>query len=248
MPRRNPTTMGTPLALALLSLSLPAGALPLTISQIYGGGGNSGATFTNDFIEIFNAGADPVSLAGLSLQYASATGTGNFGQNAGQLTLLPAVDLLPGQYFLLQEARGAGGSVPLPTPDVLDSTPIAMSATGGKVALVSSTVGLGCNGGSTPCSPAQLALILDLVGYGSANFFETATTPSLSNTTAAFRVGGGCTDTGNNAADFLVGAPMPRNSASPRNVCAVTPVPEPGSLGWIGLGILGLGLLRRRAA
>jgi hypothetical protein len=248
MPHRNAARIGTPLALALLSLSLPAGALPLTISQIYGGGGNSGATYTHDFIEIFNAGTGPVSLAGLSLQYASATGTGNFGLNAAQLTVLPAVDLLPGQYFLLQEARGAGGSVPLPTPDVLDATPIFMSATGGKVALVNSTLGLGCNGGSTPCSPAQLALILDLVGYGSANFFETAATPNLSNRTAAFRVDGGCADTGNNAADFLVGAPSPRNSASPRNVCAVTPVPEPGTLGLVGIGLLGLGVRRRRAA
>jgi hypothetical protein len=39
-----------------------------------------------------------------------------------------------------------------------------MSGTGGKVALVNSTTSLGCNGGSTPCSAAQLAMIIDLVG------------------------------------------------------------------------------------
>jgi len=49
-----------------------------------------------------------------------------------------------------------------------------MSGTGGKVALVMSTTGLGCNGGSTPCSAAQLALIKDLVGWDGANFYETA--------------------------------------------------------------------------
>ena len=44
----------------------------------------------------------------------------------------------------------------------------------GKVALVNSTTSLGCNGGSTPCSPSALAQIIDLVGYGNANFFEGA--------------------------------------------------------------------------
>ena len=49
----------------------------IVISQIYGGGGNTGAQFTNDYIEIFNRGSTTVDVAGWSLQYASATGTGN---------------------------------------------------------------------------------------------------------------------------------------------------------------------------
>ena len=54
-----------------------AGAAPLVvISQVYGGGGNAGATLKNDFIELFNRGASPVSLNGWSVQYASAAGTG----------------------------------------------------------------------------------------------------------------------------------------------------------------------------
>src|SRR5215470_7466635 len=48
----------------------------VVISQVFGGGGNSGAPFQNDFVELFNLGTAPVSLAGWSLQYASATGTG----------------------------------------------------------------------------------------------------------------------------------------------------------------------------
>ena len=44
----------------------------LVISQVYGGGGNSGATLKNDFIELFNPGGASVSLAGWSVQYASA--------------------------------------------------------------------------------------------------------------------------------------------------------------------------------
>jgi hypothetical protein len=47
----------------------------IVISQIYGGGGNSGATLKNDFIELFNPGGVAVSVNGWSVQYASAAGT-----------------------------------------------------------------------------------------------------------------------------------------------------------------------------
>jgi uncharacterized protein len=200
----------------------PVGPI-LVISQVYGGGGNSGAPYTHDYVELFNRGDAPASLAGLSIQYASATGTGNFGANSGQLTELPNVTLEPGQYYLVQQAGGTTG-VPLPTPDLVDSTPINMSGTAGKVALADGTSSLGCNGGSTACSAEQLARIIDLVGYGSANFFEgTAAAPALSNTTAGIRVDDGCTDTDDNAADFTAGAPAPRNSSSPVNPCGATP-------------------------
>ncbi len=196
----------------------PAGT-GLVISQVYGGGGNSGAQYTNDFIEIFNPTSSSISLAGMTLQYASATGTGNFGGNTGQITTL-AGTLAAGQYLLVEEGAGAGSGASLPTPDITDPTPIAMSASAGKVVLANTAVSLGCNGGSTPCGPSQLALIVDLVGYGGANFFEGAAAPGLSNTTAAFRADDGCTDTDNNAADFSSAAPAPRNTASPANPCS----------------------------
>ena len=164
------------------SLLVAQPAAALVISQVYGGGGNSGATLTHDFIELFNDTGVAVSLNGLSVQYASATGTGNFGFNSTALSVLPNVLLQPWEYFLIQEAQGVGGTTALPTPDFIDPTPIAMSATGAKVALVDGTASLGCNGSpvTTPCTPTQLALILDLVGYGNANFFEgTDAAPSL---------------------------------------------------------------------
>ncbi len=192
----------------------------LRISQVYGGGGNSGAPYTHDFIEIFNSGSTAISLNGLSLQYASATGTGNFGNSSNQLTELPDVTLQPGQYFLVQQATGGSNGSPLPTPDHTDPTPINMSATEGKVALVTGTSSLGCNGGSTPCNEAQLARIIDLIGYGTANFYEGASAaPGLNNTTAALRNAGGCRDTNNNNADFTAAAPAPRNTSSSLNKC-----------------------------
>ena len=212
----------------------------IVISQVYGGGGNVGATFTNDYIELFNPTTAPVSLAGWSVQYASATGTGNFGLNAGQITPLSG-SIGAGQYLLIQENQGAGGTTPLPTPDITDVTDINLSATGAKVALVSTAVSLGCNGGSTPCSPAALALIIDLVGWGGADFFDGAAAgPATSNTTALFRGDGGCTDTDNNSADFATSAPNPRNGASPVHSCGFSAVPAPANVFLLASGLVGV--------
>jgi predicted extracellular nuclease len=215
---------------------------PAVISQVYGGGGNSGAPFTHDFVEIFNRSTGPVSLAGWSLQYASATGTGNFGATTTQITELPSVTLAPGQYYLVQQAGGTTGA-PLPTPDDVDSTPINLAGTAGKLALVSTATPLGCNGGSTPCSPAMLAQIVDLIGYGGANFFEGAAAPTLSNTTAALRGSGGCTDTNNNSSDFTAGNPAPRNSAAPVNNCGITMLSGTGTATPSSVGASGTTLL-----
>jgi uncharacterized protein len=213
------------IVIVVLATGQPTSASSTTvvISQVYGGGGNTGAVYQNDFIELFNLGSGLVDLTGWSVQYTSATGTGNFGSASNLITPLSGV-LAPGQYLLVQEASSAAVGAPLPTPDVTDSTPINMSATGGKVALVNTTTPLGCNGGSTPCPPAALATIVDLIGYDGANFFEgAAAAPTLSNTTAALRANVGCTDTDNNGADFTAGAPNPRNRVSPTHDCSVTP-------------------------
>ena len=124
-------------------------------------------------------------LAGWSVQYASAVGT------TFQSTALTGT-IRPGRHYLVQEAAGAGGTQDLPTPNATGS--IAMSATSGKVRVVTDT------------GDAR-----DLVGYGAANQFETAPTPTLANTTAALRNGDGAVDTDDNAADFTIGAPNPRN-------------------------------------
>ncbi len=171
----------------------------IVISQVYGAGGNSGATYRNDYVVLFNLSSSPISLSGMSIQYASASGTGNFGSNP--IALLSGT-LAPGQYYLVQLASGGTNGIPLPTPDATGT--VNMSGTAGKVALVNSTAGLACNGGSTPCTPEQLALIIDLVGFGStANFYEgSGPAPAPSTTTAIFRANGGCTDTDDNASDF----------------------------------------------
>jgi len=62
-------------ALLLAAPATPASSSGVVVSQVYAGGGNSGASFTNDFVELFNAGSSAVSLNGWTVQYASAAST-----------------------------------------------------------------------------------------------------------------------------------------------------------------------------
>ncbi|QPF75307.1 ExeM/NucH family extracellular endonuclease [Roseateles sp. DAIF2] len=188
-----------------------ASANGVVISQVFGGGGNGGAVLKSDFIELFNAGSAPVNLKGWSVQYGSASGL--IGGNAGQINRISDNDLFlaPGKYLLIKGADGTGGSENLPTPDVIGS--LALGGSDGKLALVSSSAGLNS---ATPSG----GNLVDLVGYGSAAFFEgSGATGKLSATTAALRAGQGCTDNNDNKADFSVAAPAPRNSASAAVSC-----------------------------
>jgi hypothetical protein len=196
----------------------------LVISQVYGGGDNSGAPFQNDFVEIYNHGVTTVdfSITPYSIQYASVGS--NFGTNRTNLT---NGTLAPGRYFLVQESGGTTNGLALPTPDATGT--IALAGTAGKVALVAGTTALAtatCPGddGTSPFNPSSTA-IADLVGYGnsattSGHCYEgTGPAPAPSNTTADFRKAGGCADTNDNAADFFVATPNPRNSSSPIGDC-----------------------------
>lgn len=179
----------------------------VVITQIFGGGGNAGAPFRNDFIEIFNSGSTPVNLGGWSVQYASATAS------TWSVTPLTAVTLSPGQRYLVQEAGGNNGAT-LPIPDAIGT--IAMAAGAGKVALVKSTTALS---GACPND----ANIVDFVGYGTtANCFRgSAPAPGASNTNAATRAANGCTDTRNNTTDFILAPPNPRNTSAPVSSCTL---------------------------
>ena len=199
MPRGRLAAVFASFALLFAASSVQA---QVVISQVYGGGGNSGATLKNDFIELRNNGPTAVDLTGWSVQYASSTGT-TWNGRTNLSGSIPA-----GGFYLIQQAQGAGGTVDLPTPDATGT--IAMAGTAGKVALSRSTTAL------TGACPTADANVVDFVGFGSAaNCFEgSAPTGTLSNTTAALRGGDGSIDTNNNGADFAVGAPNPRNSGA----------------------------------
>ncbi|WP_417563322.1 ExeM/NucH family extracellular endonuclease [Microbacterium sp.] len=184
------------------------GGTNVVINEVYGGGGNSGATYKNDFIELYNPTSAAISLDGWSVQYASATGTSwtNKTNLSGSIAA--------GGYYLVQESAGSGGMTALPTPDATGS--IAMSGTAGKVALVSNNTSLSCSG-----SCATAAGVVDFIGFGSATDFEgTGPAPTISNATSDSRTNG--LDTDQNATDFTVGAPSPQNSGGGAATVAVT--------------------------
>lgn len=204
------------LAGALLSASVARGATaPVVVSQLYAGGGNTGAAFTNDFVELFNGGGGPVDLSGWTIQYATAAGT------TWQTTALSG-SIQPGRYFLVQLGSTAAVGAALPAPDATGTTNLA--ASGGKVALVHDGSALACGASAGSCSANPL--VQDLIGYGTAGDYEGAgPAPGLSSTTAALRAGAGCVDTNSNADDFTAAAPAPRNSTSAAVSCSTQPPP-----------------------
>lgn len=202
----------------------------VVISQVYGGGGNSGAQYTYDFIELYNPTDADVPLQGWSVQYTSSTGV----FSSANMTPLSGSIKAHG-YYLIQEKNGAGTIKDLPAPDVAGGL-INMSASAGKVALVKSITPIGNTAGDTAL--LGNADLVDFLGYGSdndvknnkqVNQYETAGITVLSNSTAALRkssstdttgttgLGAGY-DTNDNSSDFIITAPAPRNSASPLEV------------------------------
>ncbi|URZ04254.1 DNA/RNA non-specific endonuclease [Clostridium felsineum] len=181
----------------------------LVISEIYGGGGNSGSSYKNDFIEIYNPTSSTVDLSGWSVQYASASGSFNNITN-----LSGSIDAH--KYFLIKEASGIGGTVDLPNADATGD--INLSATNGKVALAKDT---------TSVSGPEDSNVVDFVGYGSADESETSSVGALSNTTCAERKDDNGTeiqgqgngwDTDNNSEDFYITSNLnPQNSSSQGN-------------------------------
>ncbi len=211
MRERRKQLMGAAGALALtagvVSVATSAQAAPsptasVVINEVYGGGGNSGATYKNDFIELVNTSSAPVKLDGWSVQYASATGT------SWQTTSLTGT-LPTGATYVVREATGTGGTTDV-TGDVTGT--IAMAGGAGKVALVNQAAALsGCGAKSTgtgACS--ELPQVVDFVGFGSTanDYAGSGPTPAPSNTTSVAR-NAAHVNTANNAADFTTAAATP---------------------------------------
>ncbi|KRA23325.1 hypothetical protein ASD65_02005 [Microbacterium sp. Root61] len=184
------------LALPAASSAAVSASAPVVINEIYGGGGNAGAAFNRDFIELRNVSAAPVNINGWSVQYASTAGVN------WQVTPLTNVTLPPGGTYLVGEATGANVALPSFLPDADGVIP--MSGTAGKVALVDSVTAL--SGG---LSMAALPQVVDYVGWGTASDFAgTGAAPVTNNGTSVAR-NAASVNTANNAADFTAGVPTP---------------------------------------
>ena len=176
---RKRAALGVTLAVAATgSLALPAAANPagtgLVISEVYGGGGNTGATYTNDFVELYNPTSAPISVAGMSVQYRSATGT-TVGSNITALSgSVPA-----GGHYLVQEAAGTTVTdKPLPKPDATGTIAMAGAVRAGAAGQRHHRQHRPRGG-----NLAGNAALVDMVGYGAAGSYETAPTgTALTNT------------------------------------------------------------------
>ena len=156
---------------------------------------------------------------------------GNFGGNAAMLTELSG-SLAPGQYLLVQEASNAPVGAPLPTPDIVDdATPILMAAGRARSPSSRGRPRSAVTAARAPCDAAALARIVDLVGYGNANFEGPGAAPTISATLAAFRAGGGCVDRTTTPRTFSGDCtPNPRNTVSPLGDCSSDAVPAISSI------------------
>ncbi|MEV7086831.1 endonuclease/exonuclease/phosphatase family protein [Streptomyces sp. NPDC093085] len=223
----------------MVALALPVGiagslvALPFTaqatpspdavIAEVFGGGGNSGATLANDFIKLGNAGGGAFDLSGWSVQYLSGSPSASSKWQVTELSgAIPA-----GGTYLIEEAKGAGAGEALPTPDAVGTIP--MSASSGTVALVHSTTPLTCLTAESCTSDAS---VKDLVGFGTATVREGSPATGAGNTTSVSR-NAAFADTDDNSVDFSGATPSPRNSAgegtTPGGGSDPSPTPSPTS-------------------
>jgi predicted extracellular nuclease len=190
--------------LFLTALPAQAASASVVISEVYGGGGNSGATLKNDFVELYNRSDAAVDVTGWVVQYYSSAGTV---PASGAATLAGSV---PAHHsYLVQMATGTGGTTDLPTPDAIGTA--AMSGTSGRIDLLQAD-----------------STLVDRLGYGTATPAEGSAAPVLSNTTSATR-NAPCVDTDDNATDFRATDPTPENSAVAAPACTLIPpvdVPE----------------------
>ena len=187
----------------------------MVVSQVYAGGGNSGATFANDFVELFNRGTSAIDISRWSIQYASAAGT------SWQVTPLCG-SVQPGK-LLPRPARLGGGNRRCASDAGCDrhDEPRQLRRQD-RARTKRDRPHLWGSAGS--CSAD--ANVADLIGYGSASDFEgSGAAAGLSNTTAAVRADDGCTDSDANASDFSGATPSPRNSAVAAAPCAGGPPP-----------------------
>jgi len=199
----------------------------VAISQVYtGGGGTTGSpAFNQDYVELFNRSATAQAIGGFTIQYAGSTGT-SYTVSAA----IPAGTSIPaGGYYLIGLNSNTAGSPLSPAPN-FTSPSIALATASGKVALVTNATAL------SGANPAAGTTVADFLGYGAASGYEGSgpTGTALTTTTAAFRASGGCTDINQNAFDFGVAAPAPRNAATtaapclpPATITTQDPTPAP---------------------
>jgi hypothetical protein len=133
----------------------------VVISEIYPGGGNSGAIYTNDFITLYNPTSSTVDLSTWSIQYQAVTSNASPWSLTNSTRVNLAGTVAAYAYYLI---KGYSPTTPagtaLPNTENVSGT-INLAVTGGKLALVKST---------TPISGISDANVVDFIGWGSGTY------------------------------------------------------------------------------
>jgi len=148
----------------------------LVIAELYGGGGDQGSYWTNDYIVLYNPTSSSINVSSWSLQYAKFHGS------TWDVSIL-AGSIPPNGYYSIQEGGGVWGVVPLPfTPNAIGNIDIDKNK--GKVALVNSQTAL------TVSNPVGNPNVIDFIGYGNGtNAYEgTGPAPQLGVTSSVRRL------------------------------------------------------------
>lgn len=205
--------------------ALPAAASPaataaqtaagaVVINEAYVNGGSTNAPYTHKFVELFNPGDAPVTLDGMSLQYRSS------GCTSAPTGVVALKGTIPANgYFLVQGGSNGGTGAALPEADQASGT-LNPSGSSGTIVLAGQATALT---GLATGSVLDDERVVDLLGYGSSNTFETAAAASPNGTTNPFSMNrSGGVDSDNNAADFALS-----DAVTPVASDETAPEPEP---------------------
>lgn len=205
----------------LIALSLLIGSVNLfaqeatsvVISEVCGIG-------TRDFVELYNPTSADIDISGWMIKYKSATGS-----TASGTTTLGSGKIIKSHGYFLIGLAGITGTFVTDADGTIDMS--GSTTGGGHVAL--------CIPGTTGSAVWQNQIVVDLVGWGTANMPDGTAAPShpatggslerkafATSTTATMAVGGSDAtrgngyDTNNNSADFVTRTVSnPQNSTSP---------------------------------
>ncbi len=204
----------TPLVAVTPAFAAPDGSA-VVISELYARGGSANQPYTNKFVELFNPTDEPISLDGMSLQYKSATGPSFTVQARLEGTVAP------GGYYLVQGGSNGTNGQTLPEPDLVAGG-LNPGGSNGVVALVDGTAAVTLEKGDVA------GQVVDLIGTGSADTFETAPAANQGGNSDPLswqRAAGA--DSDDNAADFTMAAPTPQSSGDGSGEPGPDPEPEP---------------------
>ncbi len=142
----------------------------ILIYEAYGAGGNAGATYTHDYVVLYNTTNNDIDLTGYSLQYAAKEGEFNY--------ILELMGTIEAKGYYLIQMLGGNNGVPIPLQPNITGTQ-NMSGTEFKLALANTLDKVESSNDDN---------VVDFLGVGEANDYKgTGTAPKISAVKSAKR-------------------------------------------------------------